>query len=85
MAATFHDAQAGHDARAGHDAQAGAQDLRAHRQTFQLFSKVVLFAVLHIALVLACLALAFLGNVPLPALILGLGGTIALIVAFTVV
>ena len=73
------------DAQPGDDARAGAQELRAHRQTFQLFSKVVLFAVLHIALVLACLALAFLGGVPLFALVLGLGGTIALIVAFTVV
>jgi hypothetical protein len=34
--------------------------------------------------VLACLALAFLGNSPLIALILGIGGTAALIAAFAV-
>jgi hypothetical protein len=42
----------------------------------------VLFAILHIVLVLACLALAFLGNVPMLALILGVGGTVALLAAF---
>ena len=68
-----------------HDSRAATQDLRAHQQTFHAFSKVVLFGILHVALVLACLALAFLGNSPLIALILGVGGTIALIMAFAVV
>ena len=38
------------------------QDLPAHLQTFHSFSKLVLFAILHIALVLGCLALAFVGH-----------------------
>ena len=67
-----------------HDPQAVAQDLRAHRTTFQTFSKLVLFAILHIALVLACLALAFLGNSPLIALILGVGGTVVILTALAV-
>ena len=55
-----------------------SQDLRAHEQTFHSFSKLVLFAILHIMLVLCCLALAFLGNAPLIAtLIAGVGGTVA--------
>ncbi len=57
-------------------------ELRAHEQTFHSFGKLVLFAALHVGLVLACLALAFLGNVPLLAVILGVGGTAALIAAF---
>jgi hypothetical protein len=59
-------------------------DLRAHQQTFRGFSKLVLFAVLHIALVLGCLAMAFLGNAPVFATLLGVGGTVALLVAFAI-
>lgn len=64
------------------DPRSSAEELRAHRQTFHAFNRLVLFAALHIALVLACMALAFLGHAPVLALLLGLGGTAALIVAF---
>ncbi len=40
------------------------QDLPAHLQTFHSFNKLVLFAILHLVLVLSCLALAFLGHAP---------------------
>lgn len=66
------------------DRQAVDLDLPAHQQTFHSFNKLVLFSILHIALVLACLALAFLGNVPLLALIFGVGGTVALLAAFAI-
>ena len=56
--------------------------MRAHEQTFHSFSKLVLFAILHIMLVLSCLALAFLGNAPLIALIAGVGGTVLLLALF---
>jgi hypothetical protein len=59
--------------------------LRAHEQTFHSFSKLVLFAILHIMLVLSCLALAFLGNAPLFALIAGVGGTVLLLALFATV
>ena len=62
-----------------------AAEVRAHRRTFVGFERLVMFAMLHIALTLGCLALAFLGHVPLLAFLLGVGGTIALIVAFVVV
>src|SRR5262245_16558449 len=65
-------------------AVAAVQELRAHERTFQSFGKLVLFAILHIVLVLGCLALAFLGSSPLIALILGVGGTAALIAAFAI-
>ena len=67
-----------------HDPRLADPELRDHQQTFTSFSKLVLFAILHIVLVLGCLALAFLGNAHLLALILGVGGTVALLVAFTI-
>jgi uncharacterized membrane protein (DUF485 family) len=63
---------------------AATQELREHRRSFMTFERIVLFAIMHIALVLACLALAFLGDVPLIAFLLGVGGTLALIAAFVV-
>ncbi len=63
---------------------AATQELREHRRSFMTFERMVLFAVMHIALVLSCLALAFLGDVPLVAFLLGVGGTIALITAFVI-
>ena len=60
-------------------------ELRAHRRTFVAFERLVLFAAMHIMLTLACLALAFMGHAPLIALLLGVGGTLALIVGFVVV
>ena len=60
------------------------QELPAHLQTFHSFNKLVLFAILHIALVLSCLALAFLGNVPLLATLIGVGGTVALLAVFAI-
>ena len=68
-----------------HDPELASQDLRAHKQTFHSFSKLVLFAILHIMLVLSCLALAFLGNAPLFALIAGVGGTVLLLALFAAV
>jgi len=59
-------------------------EVRAHRRTFVAFERLVLFAVLHIALTLACLALAFMGDAPLMALLIGIGGTLALIAGFVV-
>ena len=59
-------------------------EIRAHRRTFVTFERLVLFAAMHITLTLACLALASIGNVPVIALLLGVGGTLALIVGFVI-
>jgi len=48
------------------------------------FERLVLFAVMHIAMVLACLVLALLGHLPVIGLLLGVGGTLALILGFVV-
>lgn len=66
------------------DPRLADQDLRTHQQTFQSFNKLVLFSILHIALVLGCLALAFLGNAPVIATLLGVGGTLALLAVFAI-
>ena len=63
---------------------APTEEVRAHRRTFLGFERLVLFAVLHITLTLACLALAFVGHAPLFAFLLGVGGTLALIAGFVV-
>ena len=67
-----------------HDPRLADQELRTHEQTFHSFSKLVLFSILHVGLVLGCLALAFLGNVPLLATLLGIGGTVVLLVIFAI-
>lgn len=59
-----------------------AEDVHEHREAFHNFSKLILFSILHICLVLTCLALAFVGNIPVLALLIGLAGTFALGVAF---
>jgi Bacterial aa3 type cytochrome c oxidase subunit IV len=56
----------------------------AHLNTYQSFSKLVLFAILFIVLILACMALGLVGNSGVFALILGIGGSIALLIAFAV-
>ena len=44
---------------------------------------MVLFAAMHIALTLACVALAFIGDAHVIAFLFWLGGTLALIVGIT--
>jgi Bacterial aa3 type cytochrome c oxidase subunit IV len=59
-------------------------DLPAHVQTYQSFNKLVLFAILFIVLLLSCMALGLVGSQSVFALLLGIGGTVALLVAFAV-
>ncbi len=67
-----------------HDPRLTDQDLRTHRDTFNGFSKLVLFSILHVVLVLSCLALAFLGHVPLLATLIGVGATVVLLAVFAI-
>ena len=59
-------------------------DLPMHRESYHRFGKIVTFAVLHIATVLAALAVVFLGNAPIFGTLAGLGINLALVVAFAV-
>ena len=59
-------------------------DFPAHEQTYQSFSKLVLFSILFIVLLLSCMALGLVGSSGFFALRLGIGGTVALLIAFAV-
>ena len=58
--------------------------VRDHRRTFVAFERLILFAMLHIALSLTCVALAFIGHERLLAFLLWTGGTLAMIVGFAI-
>jgi hypothetical protein len=59
-------------------------DYPAHLETYTAFNKLVTFSILWIVLLLVSMALGLVGNLPVIALILGVGGTIGLLVAFAV-
>ena len=65
-------------------ADATDDDLPAHVQTYESFNKLVLFTILFVVLLLSCMALGLVGNLGLLSLVLGIGGTIALLIAFAV-
>jgi hypothetical protein len=59
-------------------------EYRAHVATYTAFNKLVLFTILWIVLLLSCMALGLVGHIPVLAVLIGVGGTFALIVAFAV-
>lgn len=59
-------------------------DYPAHLSTYQSFNKLVLFTILFVVLLLACMALGLVGHIPFLALLAGIGGSIALLVAFAI-
>ena len=65
-------------------ADASQDDYRAHLDTYTSFNKLVLFMILWIVLLLSCMALGLVGGVHILSLLLGIGGTVALLVAFAV-
>jgi hypothetical protein len=66
------------------DSSVSPEEMRAHRRSYLGFERMILFSVLHIALVLACLALAFLGHIPVLAFLFFIGGSMATITGFVV-
>ena len=60
-------------------------DLPAHEQTYQAFNKLVLFSSCSSCCCSSCMGLGLVGSQHIFALLLGIGGTIALLVAFAVV
>jgi len=57
-------------------------EVSEHMQSYFSFERLVLFAVLHIALTLSCVALAFIGHTPIIALLFWLGCTLLLLAGF---
>ena len=65
-------------------AEADNAEYRAHLATYASFNKLVLFMILWLVLLLATMALGLVGGVHLLSLLLGIGGTVALLIAFAV-
>jgi hypothetical protein len=65
-------------------AEASSEEYRAHVSTYTAFSKLVLFMIVWIVLLLATMALGLVGHLPVISLLIGIGGTLALIIAFAV-
>lgn len=65
-------------------AEATPQEVREHMETYNAFNKLVLFVILWVVLLLASMALGLVAGVGLLATLMGIGGTIALLVAFAV-
>lgn len=63
-------------------AEASNAEYRAHLDTYTSFNKLVLFTILWVILLLASMALGLLANAGFLSVVLGVGGTIALLVAF---
>ena len=66
------------------DYQPEPGEIVAHRRSYLGFERMVAFSAVHIALVLVCLALAFIGHVPVLAFLLGAGGSLVTIAAFVI-
>ena len=65
-------------------AEADNAEYRAHVETYTSFSKLVLFMILWLVLLLSTMALGLVGGVHLLSLLIGVGGTVALLIAFAV-
>ena len=59
-------------------------EYRAHLETYTSFNKLLTFSVLGILLILVCMTLGLVGGMPVFALLLGIGGTVALLVGFAI-
>lgn len=54
-------------------------ELREHEESYVVFRRIVLYAIMHIAFTVICLALAFLGGAATVAAVLWIGGTLAML------
>lgn len=59
-------------------------EYRAHLETYTSFNKLVLFTLLWVVLLLSSMALGLVAHAGFMALVLGIGGTIVLLLAFAI-
>ncbi|MDB5488514.1 MAG: aa3-type cytochrome c oxidase subunit [Reyranella sp.] len=59
-------------------------DYPAHVATYTSFNKLVTFTILWIILLLASMALGLVAHLTLLALVLGIGGSVALLIGFAI-
>ena len=60
------------------------EEYRAHLETYQGFNKLVLFMILWLIVLLSSMALGLIAHVGILSLLLGVGGTVVLLIAFAV-
>ena len=65
-------------------ADASQDDYRAHLDTYTSFNKLVLFTVLWVVLLLGSMALGLVAQAGFLSLVLGVGGTVALLISFAI-
>jgi Bacterial aa3 type cytochrome c oxidase subunit IV len=65
-------------------ADATPEEIRAHMDTYSAFNKLVLFTILWVILLLASMALGLVAHAGIISLLLGVGGTIVLLIGFAV-
>jgi hypothetical protein len=65
-------------------AEASNAEYRAHLDTYTSFNKLVMFTILWVLLLLSSMALGLVAHVGFLSVVLGVGGTIALLVAFAI-
>ena len=63
-------------------AEASNAEYRAHLDTYTSFNKLVMFTILWVLLLLSSMALGLVAHVGFLSVVLGVGGTIVLLVAF---
>lgn len=59
-------------------------DYPAHLATYTAFNKLVTFGILWIVLLLVAMAIGLVGHAPLLGIVLGVGGSIALLIGFAI-
>lgn len=64
------------------DDRVAREELVEHVDRYVGFERLMLFCALHVALTLACLALAFEGHIPVLAFLCFLGGSITIVTGF---
>lgn len=65
-------------------AEATQQEVRDHMDTYTAFNKLVLFVILWVILLLSSMALGLVAHIGILSLLLGIGGTIVLLIGFAV-
>ena len=65
-------------------ADATQEEIRAHMDTYSSFNKLVLFTILWVILLLASMALGLVAHVGILSLLMGVGGTVVLLIGFAV-
>ena len=65
-------------------AEATQEEVRAHTETYNAFNKLVLFVVLWVILLLSSMALGLVAHVGILSVLLGVGGTVVLLIGFAV-